>query len=174
MGDKDTRDGQDGRYWDATERARELLDDAEYQEAFEELKKLIREDRNNPYAFSLLGSALWELGHVEGSRDAYRACVKLAPSYLGARVGLSHTLRKLKDFAGAEREARVALASFPGDPDALHALGLALAGRGRRHEAKKSLEGFLAKSPQFEAATEVRGILEMLGLGEEGDPLEVE
>jgi hypothetical protein len=45
---------------------------------------------------------------------------------------------------------------------------------GHRKVAKKQLEGFLGTNPELEAQDEVRQILEMLGVGEEGDPVEFE
>lgn len=88
-------------------------------------------------------------------------------------MGLSHALRRLRDFPGAEREARMALQQFPDDADARFALGLALAGLGRRREAASTLHEVLDRKPEFETGTEIRGILEMLGIGPEDEPLEV-
>jgi Flp pilus assembly protein TadD len=169
-----TRDERDSRHWDDVEEASEILLTGDFEGALLELKRVLEADTQNPYAFNLLGSALWELNRLAPARDAFKAATLVSPTYLGARVSLSHVLRKLKDFAGAEEAARSALALFPGDGEAMHALGLALAAHGKRGEAKRSLEGYLATNPEFESATEVRGVLEMLGLGEEEDPLEVE
>jgi hypothetical protein len=73
-----------------------------------------------------------------------------------------------------QQQARVALERFPRDGEAMHALGLALAARGKRKEARRNLEGFLATNPEFEATTEVRGVLEMLGIGDDDEPLDIE
>ena len=89
-------------------------------------------------------------------------------------MALAHVLRELGDLTDAEREAKEALRRFPGDGEALHALGLAQAARGNRKEARKNLQGFLDKSPEFEAAQEVRGILEMLGIGDDDEPVDFE
>lgn len=160
--------------WDAVEEASELMVERRFEEALLELKRVLEKDAQNAYAFHLAGQALFELERWEPARDAFRAAVLVSPEYLGARVALSHALRKLGDAVGAEQQARVALSRFPGDGEAMHALGLALAAQGKRKEARKNLEGFLGTSPEFEATTEVRGILEMLGLGEEDEPLEVD
>jgi hypothetical protein len=53
----------------------------------------------------------------------------------------------------------------------MHAVGLAYAAKGQHKAARQHLESFLKSNPEFEAATEVRQILEMLGIGEEGEPL---
>ena len=170
----ENRDERDARHWEAVEEAAETLGQGDYQAGLLELREIIKKDAQNPYAFNLLGTALFELEMFEPARDAYRAATLASPDYLGARVNLSHVLRRLRDFEGAEKEARAAIARHPGDGEAMHALGLALASRGKRREAAKSLQGFLATQPEFEAATEVRGVLEMLGLGEDDEPLEIE
>src|SRR5690606_24084525 len=142
----------DHAHWEAVEEAAGLLEEARWEDALRELKQVLVRDANNPYAYFLLGGAFHELGQKEASRDAYQAAVRVAPDHLGARVALAHVLRELSDPAGAEREAREALRRFPGDGDALHALGLAQAARGNRKDARKNLQGFLDKNPEFEAA----------------------
>jgi tetratricopeptide (TPR) repeat protein len=163
---------RDAAYWDAVEEATELLQEGRYQEALLALRDVLRAQPNNPYAYHWLGVAFFETGNLEASRDAYRAAVRLSPDYLGARVALSHVLRLVGDADGALAEAREALRRFPKDGDAMHAAGLANAAKGNRREAKKQLEGFLGSGPELEAQHEVRQILEMLGLGEEGEPLQ--
>lgn len=167
-------DPRDSRHWDAIEEAGELLEERRFQEALVELKTQLERDPNNPYAYNLLGTALWELGQMEPARDAFKAAVLLSPDFLGARLGYSHASRKVGDLPEAERQARVALTRFPDDGEAYHALGLALASLGEREEAAEALERFLASKPEFEAATEARGILAMLREGEEDDPLDVD
>jgi tetratricopeptide (TPR) repeat protein len=165
---------KDAAYWDAVEEATELLQMEQIPMAMLLLRDVIKEQPNNPYAYNYLGVAFFEIKNLEGARDAYKAAVRLSPGYLGARVALSHTLRLMGDVDGALREAREALRRSPKDPDALYAAGIANAAKGNRGEARKQLEGFLGGKPEFEAQTEVRQILEMLGLGEEGEPLEME
>jgi len=168
------RTGDDAANWEAVEEATELLQEARYPDAMLALRDVIKAQPNNPYAYNYLGVAFFEIKNFEAARDAYRAAVRLAPSYLGARVALSNVLRGLGDTDGALREAKEALRRFPKDPEALHAAGLANAAKGNRHEARQQLEGYLGQNPEFEAQTEVRQILEMLGLGNEGEPLEIE
>ena len=169
-----TRDERDSRHWDAVEEAGEMLQEGNFEGGLLELKRVLFADSQNPYAFNLLGTALWELDRLEPARDAFKAATLVSPSFLGAHVALSHVHRRLREFEEAEQEARAALSYFPRDGEAMHALGLALAARGKRGEARRSLEDYLSTNPEFEVATEVRGVLEMLGLGEDDDPLEVE
>ena len=170
----DRKEARDVLQWEAIEEAAELLQERLFPQAMIELRRVITAQPNNPYAYFYLGVAFFECEQMEAARDAYRASVTLAPDYLGARVSLSHVLRQLGDVTGAIGQAKEALRRFPKDGDAMHALGLAEAAKGNRREAKKHLTGFLEQKPELEPANEVKQILEMLGMGEEGDPVEFE
>jgi Flp pilus assembly protein TadD len=165
---------KDATDWEAVEEATELLQEGRYPEALLALREVIKADPRNAYAYNYLGLAFFEIKNLEAARDAYRAAVRVAPDYLGARVALSHALRMLGDTNGALAHAKDALRRFPKDGEALHAAGMANAAKGNRTEAKQQLEGYLGQNPELESQQEVRQILEMLGLGEEGEPLEVE
>jgi Flp pilus assembly protein TadD len=168
------REERESKQWDAVEEGVGLLEDRQFEAGLLELKKVVESDPNNAYAYNLIGKALWELGKIEPARDAFKASVLLSPNFLGARVALSHAQRRLGEASLAEREARIALTRFPDDGEAYHALGLALAAQGERQEARECLNRFLATKPEFEIATEVRGVLAMLDEGEEGEGLDVE
>lgn len=165
---------KDAANWESVEEATELLQEGRIPDAMLVLRDVIKAQPNNPYAYNFLGVAFFEIKNLEGARDAYAAAVRVAPEYLGARVALSNVLRLLGDHDRALREARVALHRFPKDADAMHAAGLALAAKGQRKEAKQHLEGFLAQGAELEAQLEVKQILEILGLGEEGEPLDLD
>lgn len=165
-------DPRDAEKWDAVDEASELLQEGSFEEGLTELKRVIQADAMNPYAYNLLGICLFELKQLEPARDAFAAAIKVSPDYLGARIALSHVYRELKQPLAAIREAKEALLRFPGDGEAQHALGLAEAARGNRPDARKHLQGFLESNPEFEAAQEVRQILEMLGLGADDEPFE--
>jgi len=154
-----TLDAAHAAQWDAVEEATELLHEERFHDALVELRRVLRADPQNAYAFYFLGVALYESGEIEAARDAYRACIKLAPQHLGARVALSHVHRALGDPKGAIKEGMAALAQAEGDGDALHAVGLAYLARGEHVAARKYLEAFLETHPEFEVEAEVRGIL---------------
>jgi cytochrome c-type biogenesis protein CcmH/NrfG len=151
--------------WDAVEEASELLHEERYQEAMVELRLVLKADPKNAYAYHFLGITFFEVGELGAARDAYAACLKLAPAHLGARVALCHVLRTLGDTRGAVREGLAALSRSPGDPDALHAVGLAYHAAGEEVPARKYLEAFLATSPEFEVALEVQALLAELSAG---------
>ena len=152
-------DGADAAQWDAVEEATELLHEERFYDALLFLREVIKNDAKNPYAFYFLGVALYESGELEPARDAYRACLAVAPKHMGARVALSHVLRELGDTRAAIREGMEALALVPGDSDALHSVGLAYTARGENVAARKYLEAFLESKPEFEVATDVRALL---------------
>jgi len=148
------------------------MQEGRFLDALVSLRDVIKADPRNAYAYHFLGASLTEVNQHEAARDAFRAAVRLAPNYLGARVALSHALRKLGDLDGALSQANEALRRFPGDGDAMHAAGLAYAAKGNKKAAKKQLEGFLASNPELEAKLEVEQILGMLGLAKDGESVE--
>jgi Flp pilus assembly protein TadD len=150
--------------WEDVEEATELLHEERFHEALLHLRALLTANPQNHYAFHYLGVALFEVGELEPARDAYRACLRLSPRHLGARVSLCHVLRSLGDTREALKEGLHALSQAPGDSDALHAVGLAYVARGDRIAARRYLEAFLAAKPEFEVATEIQGILASLDL----------
>ena len=153
-------EARDRAAWDAVEEATELLHEERFREALAALKDVLARDPRNAYAYYFVGVAFFEVGELGASRDAYAACLKLAPHHLGARVALCHVLRLLGDTRGAIREGMAALSQAHGDPDALHAVGLAYHARGDRAAARKYLEAYLATGPEVEVAAEVRELLE--------------
>ena len=156
---------EDGQRWEAVEEATELLHEERFREAMVELRRVLEGDPRNAYAYNFLGVAFFEVGEIEPARDAYQAALRISPQYLGARVALSHVLRTLGDSRGAIREGMAALSQSPGDPDALHAIGLAHHARGDDAAARKYLEAYLETKPEFEVAVEVRGLLGSIGGG---------
>lgn len=156
---KNTRDPVDAAHWDAVEEATELLHEERYKEALEALRAVIMKDPTNPYAFFFLGQGLYEVGELAPSRDAYRAALKLAPQHLGARVALTHVLRKLGETRAAVSEGLVALEQAPADGEVLYALGVAYVARGDNASARRYLEAFLRANPELETRIEVEGIL---------------
>ncbi len=162
-------DPLDVRHWQEVEEAVELLQEERPIEAILELRRVIQDSPRNPYGFHYLGVALFETHELEASRDAYRAAVAIAPRYRGARVHLSHVLRKLGDARGAIEQAEIARRQDPNDAEVWHALGLAHAARGDKDLARRYLEAFLHSNPEFEVTLEVRAALEQLGPAPEDD-----
>ncbi len=148
--------------WDATDEARELLQEERFKEALVELRSVLTTDAQNGYAFFYTGVALYEIGELEPARDALRACLATMPLHLGARVAASHVARRLGAHRDALKEGLSALSQAPGDAEALHAVGLAYHARGDGPSARRYLEAFLDAGPELEAALEVRTLLATL------------
>jgi thioredoxin-like negative regulator of GroEL len=150
---------RDASQWTAVEEAVELLHEERSREALIELREVLKADPKNAYAYFFLGVAFFTSGEIEAARDAYAACLKLAPDHLGANVATCHVLRILGDLRSAVRQGMATLSKAPGDPDALYALGLAHHARGDDVAATRCLEAFLAAKPEFELSVQVRELL---------------
>ena len=150
---------QDAAYWDATDEARELLNEDRFKEALVELRRVLEADSSNGYAFYYTGVALYEIAELAPARDAYRACLTTMPKHLGARIAYAHVLRQLGSHREALREGLAALSQAPGDGDCLHAVGLAYHARGDMTSARRYLDAFLETHPELEATLEVRTLL---------------
>ena len=155
---------RDAEHWAAVEEATELMHEERFREALEMLRDVIHADPENAYAYFFLGQAFYEVGEMEPSRDAYRAALRLAPQHLGARVALTHVLRKLGQSRDAVVEGLAALEQAPTDGEVLYALGLAYLARGENVAARRHLEAFLRSNPEFETRVEVEGLLASIGV----------
>ncbi len=152
-------DAREASFWDATDEARELLNEERFKDALVELRRVITETSDNGYAYFYTGSAFYEIGELDASRDAYRACLARMPKHLGARIAYSHVLRQLGSHRDALKVGLAALSQAPGDGDALHAVGLAYHSRGDMTSARRYLDAFLETNPELEAQLEVRTLL---------------
>jgi tetratricopeptide (TPR) repeat protein len=150
---------RDAAHWEAVEEAIELLHEERYREALQVLREVLKADPKNSYAFFFLGQAFYEVGELEPARDAYRACLNLAPEHLGARIAITHVERKLGRHREAIKEGMIALEQAPMDGDALYAVGLAYAARGDNSAARRYLEAFLKAQPELETRLEVEALL---------------
>ena len=157
-------DQQDKKHWEAVEEATELLHEERYREALELLRDIAKADPENPYAFFFSGQALYEVGEMEPARDAYRAALRLAPKHLGARIALSHVLRKTGELRDAIKEGLIALEQAPADNDALYAVGLAYLAKGEKTAARRYFEAFLKSKPELETRMEVEGLIQAMEL----------
>lgn len=152
-------DEKDKKHWTAVEEAVELLHEERFHEALVTLRDVIIKNSENPYAYFLLGQALYEVGEVETAKGAYESALRLAPGHLGARVALTHVLRKLGDHRAAIQHGLKALEQAPQDGDALYATGMAYFARGDQVSARRYLEAFLQSGPELEIKLEVEAIL---------------
>jgi tetratricopeptide (TPR) repeat protein len=150
---------RDAAQWDAVEEAAEMMHEERFHEALRVLHEIVKADPTNAYAFFFTGQALYEVGEMEAARDAYRACLNLAPQHLGARIAITHVERKLGRLREAIKEGMIAVEQAPQDADALYAVGLAYAARGDNPAARRYLEAFLRAKPELETRLEVEALL---------------
>lgn len=136
-----------------------MMHEERFHEALRVLHEVVKADPTNPYAFFFTGQAFYEVGEMEAARDAYRACLNLAPRHLGARIAITHVERKLGRHREAIKEGMVAVELAPTDGDALYAVGLAYAARGDEPAARRYLEAFMKAKPELETALEVEALL---------------
>ncbi len=92
--------------WDAVGEALELLREGDTERALKELQKTLSEDPDNEYGHYYLGVAHFERGEFVQAMKAYLRAIELAPEYLGALLGLGHTLRMLGRYQGSIRVGR--------------------------------------------------------------------
>jgi tetratricopeptide (TPR) repeat protein len=154
---------RDAAHWEAVDEAAELMHEERFHEALRVLHEVVKADPTNPYAFFFTGQAFFEVGEMEPARDAYRACLNVAPQHLGARIAISHVERKLGRHREAIKEGMIAVEQAPTDADALYAVGLAYAARGDNPAARRYLEGFMRSKPELEMALEVEALLAAMG-----------
>jgi tetratricopeptide (TPR) repeat protein len=150
---------RDAAQWEAVEEAAELMHEERFHEALKVLHEIVKADPTNAYAFFFTGQAFYEVGEIEAARDAYRACLNLAPKHLGARIAITHVERKLGRLREAIKEGMIAVEQAPQDADALYAVGIAYAARGDNPAARRYLEAFLNAKPELETRLEVEALL---------------
>ena len=158
----DPTDLLDSDRWDAAQEGAELLREGEADAAIAELERVLEADPRNPYGFHFLGAAHFEKSRFDKALKAYLSAVQLAPNYLGALVGVGHTLRMLGRHQDAMRVARQLLARSATDGDALYLMGLSHYSLGQGAAAAEYFERFLSTSPEMEVANEVSGLLQVL------------
>ena len=157
---QDDQEAVDRAKWEAIEEPVVLLHEEKFHEALAALHVVLLEDPKNYYAYHFLGVALYEVKELEGARDAFRACTALAPQHLGASIALANVLRETGDPQGALKEALRAHGLKNEDGDALHAVGMAYVALGDRVSARRYLNAFMDKKPEFEVGVEVQALLD--------------
>ncbi len=150
-------------HWDAVDEAVELMREGDRDGALRELEAAIARDPANPYAHFFTGAVRYEKEDFEAARAAYEQALRHAPGYLGAWVGLGHSLRNLGRLDEALRAGERALAlSDARDADAHFLLGLTYAARNDHHRAIEHIQAFIATRPETEALYEAEALLQTL------------
>lgn len=149
--------------WDAVEEAAELLHEGSRDAAFDALAEILERDPENEYALYFQGAAYFERGSFEDARESYQRAVKLREGYLGAWVGLGHSLRMLGRNEEALRAAKEALTRTNGqDGDAHYLAGLTFSALGQPRNAIRHLQAFCELKPELEAKRDAEALIEVL------------
>lgn len=149
--------------WDAVEEAVECLREGDRDAALRELETVLASDPGNPYAHFFTAAVHYEREDFDAARGAYERALEYAPGYLGAWVGLGHTLRNLGRLDDALRAGQKALSlGDPDDPDAHFLLGVTYAGRNDPERAIPHIQVFIASHPEAEALYEAEALLQTL------------
>jgi tetratricopeptide (TPR) repeat protein len=155
--------------WELVEEAIELLREKDYSGAERELNDAIKRDPGNPYAWNFLGVLHFERTEFDKSLAAYREAIRLSPRYLGAILGMAHSLRMLgkldEAIAISERTLKLVHTETGVEDADLHwLLALAYAAKGKVDAAIRHAEQFLSTHPELEARAEAEALLQSLRL----------
>lgn len=158
----------DSARWDAVEEAAELLREREFNAAAKELDAVLRADPENAYAWNFTGVLLFERGEFEEATAAYKEAVRLSPRYLGAALGLGHSLRMAGRIDDAIRAGEGALVivrasqASAEDGDAHWLLALCYSQKSKPDLAVRHAEAFLATNPELEAQADAKALIDTL------------
>lgn len=158
----------DGARWEAVEEAVELLREREYTAAERELDRVIESDPGNAYAWHFAGVLHFERGEFQQAVESYREALRCSPKYLGAAVGVGHSLRMLDRLDEAIRAGEHAvqlareLETSANDGDAHWLLALCYAQKGKVDLAIRHAEAFLGSHPELEAQGDAEALLQTL------------
>lgn len=158
----------DSLRWDAVEEAVELLREREYNAASAELDLVLKNDPNNHYAWNYSGVLHFERGEFIEAAESYKEALRLSPVYLGAAVGLGHSLRMAGKIDEAIRAAEKALEiarqreASAEDGDAHWVLALCYSQKNKPDLAIRHAEMFLASNPEFEAQGDAKALIDTL------------
>ena len=128
------------------------VEKGQLKEAVIEYRNAVKADPKRADVYAKLGRALRRL---ERAPDAYAALtrgVELNPADVGTQLEVASLLIAAGDFEGARQRAEQALKIQPSSPDALIALGTALAGLERLDEAVRKMEEATRVDPSHAGA----------------------
>ncbi len=132
-----------------------------YGEAADLYREMVGKDPGFPDAWNNLGVNLAALRRHAEAAEAYRKALLLDPGNASYHANLAQVLEAAGDLEAAGAEYRAALRAAPDSPPLLRSLGLLLARRGSREEARLLLQRADTLSPEG-LDPEARAILHSL------------
>jgi cytochrome c-type biogenesis protein CcmH/NrfG len=158
-----------------TEGARSPLNTAplsiEDLEKIEDLKEDLHRDPRNLAAWRRLGKLYSNFNHLREAIEAYRQYLAINPGDADVRTEMGILLRKWGDFDGAAEELKRVAESDVKQINSRYLLGMVLLYDKRDIQgATRVWQEFLKLEPKGKRAEWVRGQLEQLRRGPEGEP----
>ncbi len=142
--------------------AQRYFDEKNYRASIIELRNAISRNRDDNEAYLWLARAYGRLGRLTEAGDAYREVIRITPKLYEAHLELGRLELLMGESAAAQREAELALALAPLEPEARQLLaGIAL-GKGSWQPAVAQYRAVLAGAP---GNREVRNLLISLLMG---------
>jgi tetratricopeptide (TPR) repeat protein len=143
---------------DSLERALALCDLGRLDDAEEALRKVLREDPDDPVAHGILALVLLDLDRADEALQAASTTIALAPDLSLGHTASAQALLSLGRFDDAEASANEAIRIDPEDPDPWVLLTAADLGRGRWPDALSAADKALSLEPESESARGLRAV----------------
>lgn len=143
---------------DSLERALALCDLGRLDDAEEALRKVLREDPDDPVAHGILALVLLDLDRADEALQAASTTIALAPDLSLGHTASAQALLSLGRFDDADASANEAIRIDPEDPDPWVLLTAADLGRGRWPDALSAADKALSLEPESESARGLRAV----------------
>ena len=157
----DTAGGSPAKAADAggdKQRARDLIDQKQYQAAVDILVPLSKSSQNDPQIHAMLGESYWKLGRYEAAVRSYEAALRLDYSDADVHSDFAEMLMEMGKVGRALTEFELAIRSGDRDPLSRYNYGLALYQFGRRDAALAQWQLAYSAEPQNAKYAEAMGI----------------
>ncbi len=122
--------GRTAKYFDSGIGA---IDEGDYEEAIELLKRVVKKEKKNADAYSMLGFSYRKLGDYDNAFRYYKKALKIDPDHIGANEYIGEAYVETGDIAKAEEHLTVLARLCPGGCEEYDDLAEALAAHKAEH-----------------------------------------
>ena len=130
-----------------------------YIQAQQLARALVRQYPEHPFAWKILGGALYQIGKVSEALDPSEMSVRLAPRDPEARNNFALVLRDLGNVRRAEEVCRETIMLTPNLPDAYNLLGTILQAGKQMMDAERAFRRAIDVDPRHPQALNNLGVL---------------
>ncbi len=134
------------------ERGIALFRQGEHSRAIADLKKALKQTKNDYEAWHFLGLAQIQIDDLRNATKSLQTAVTLRRDFAPAHVGLGYVALLQSKWREAIREARLAVDLDPHIPEAHYVIGAAGIRTGDREAAVKHAEAAIQLAPRYAAA----------------------